>query len=54
MIEYLNHMVDIGVAGFRFDASEWMWPEDLKAILDGVHDLRSDVSVKKVLKKRKF
>lgn len=43
MQDYLNHMIDLGVAGFRFDASKHMWPEDLNAILAGVKNVRSDV-----------
>lgn len=30
---YFNHLVDLGVAGFRVDASKHIWPEDLAAIL---------------------
>ncbi|XP_036902614.1 pancreatic alpha-amylase-like, partial [Sturnira hondurensis] len=37
--EYLNHLIDIGVAGFRIDASKHMWPGDIKAVLDRLHDL---------------
>ncbi|KHJ93843.1 hypothetical protein OESDEN_06242 [Oesophagostomum dentatum] len=44
IIGYLNNLIDIGVAGFRFDASKHMWPEDLGAILDGMKNLRQDVS----------
>ena len=29
---YLNHLIDIGVAGFRSDASKHMWPADIAAI----------------------
>ncbi|KAH7729210.1 Protein C50B6.7 [Aphelenchoides avenae] len=43
MLEYLNRFVDMGVAGFRFDASKHMWPEDLKNLLAGVKDLRADI-----------
>lgn len=45
MQEYLNRLVDMGVAGFRCDASKHMWPEDLKNLLAGVKDLRADVSL---------
>ncbi|XP_046578603.1 alpha-amylase-like [Haliotis rubra] len=41
--EYLNHLVDIGVAGFRVDAAKHMWPGDLTAIFGRVKDLRSDI-----------
>jgi alpha-amylase len=30
--EYLNHLIDLGVAGFRVDIMKHMWPEDLKVI----------------------
>lgn len=29
-VEFLNKLVSIGVAGFRFDAAKHMWPADLK------------------------
>jgi alpha-amylase len=45
MIEYLNSLIDIGVAGFRADASKHMWPADLTALFDGVKNLRTDVSL---------
>ncbi|NXA49128.1 AMYP amylase, partial [Nothocercus julius] len=37
--EYMNHLIDIGVAGFRIDAAKHMWPEDVKATLDKLHNL---------------
>ena len=37
--EYYNHCIDLGVAGFRIDASKHMWPGDVKAIQDRVKDL---------------
>ncbi|KHJ95619.1 alpha amylase, catalytic domain protein [Oesophagostomum dentatum] len=40
---FLNRLVDIGVAGFRFDGSKHMWPEDLEAIQEKIKDLRADV-----------
>lgn len=36
---YMNHLIDIGVAGFRLDASKHMWPGDIKAILDKLNNL---------------
>lgn len=30
---YLNHLIDLGVAGFRIDAAKHMWPGDIGAIL---------------------
>lgn len=41
-IEALNHLVDLGVAGFRLDASKHMWPADLKAILLRVKNLNTE------------
>lgn len=29
---YLNHLIDLGVAGFRFDIMKHMWPQDLENI----------------------
>lgn len=39
--EYMNHLIDIGVAGFRIDAAKHMWPGDVKAILDKLKDLNT-------------
>ncbi|XP_076306624.1 pancreatic alpha-amylase 2a5-like [Tachypleus tridentatus] len=39
IIQYLNYLIDIGVAGFRVDAAKHMWPEDLKALFENLHDL---------------
>jgi alpha-amylase len=33
IVEYLNHLIDLGVAGFRIDAAKHMDPKDLKIIL---------------------
>lgn len=30
--DYLNYLIDIGVAGFRVDSAKHMWPGDLQAI----------------------
>ncbi|CAD5215748.1 unnamed protein product [Bursaphelenchus okinawaensis] len=43
MQAYLNKLTQLGVAGFRFDASKHMFPEDLKAIMEGLTNLRSDI-----------
>ena len=40
---YLNHLIDIGVAGFRVDAAKHMWPGDLTAVMANTKNLRSDV-----------
>ncbi|XP_063154420.1 pancreatic alpha-amylase-like [Candoia aspera] len=39
--EYMNHLIDIGVAGFRMDASKHMWPGDMKAFLDKLKNLNT-------------
>ncbi|KHJ93839.1 hypothetical protein OESDEN_06238, partial [Oesophagostomum dentatum] len=41
---YLNNLIDMGVAGFRFDASKQSAGE-LRGILEGAKDLRSDVGI---------
>ncbi|NWS98909.1 AMYP amylase, partial [Mionectes macconnelli] len=39
--EYMNHLIDIGVAGFRIDAAKHMWPGDMRAFLDKLKDLNT-------------
>uniref|UniRef100_A0A8C5LAX4 Alpha-amylase n=1 Tax=Jaculus jaculus TaxID=51337 RepID=A0A8C5LAX4_JACJA len=39
--DYLNHLIDIGVAGFRLDAAKHMWPGDIKAFLNKLHNLNT-------------
>uniref|UniRef100_A0A8C8VE99 alpha-amylase n=1 Tax=Pelusios castaneus TaxID=367368 RepID=A0A8C8VE99_9SAUR len=39
--EYMNRLIDIGVAGFRIDACKHMWPGDMKAFLDKLHNLNT-------------
>lgn len=34
IIEYMNALIDLGVAGFRVDASKHMWPGDCQVIFD--------------------
>jgi len=41
--EFMNSMIDAGVAGFRIDAAKHMWPGDLKNIYGRLKNLRSDV-----------
>lgn len=38
---YLNHLISIGVAGFRVDAAKHMWPGDLRAVFGRLHNLDS-------------
>lgn len=40
---YLNNLIDIGVAGFRFDAAKHMWPGDISAVLGKLKNVREDV-----------
>lgn len=40
IINFLNELVDMGVAGFRVDAAKHMFPADLKYIFDHIKDLR--------------
>ncbi|PNF32627.1 Alpha-amylase 1 [Cryptotermes secundus] len=39
IINFLNKLVDAGVAGFRVDAAKHMWPEDLQYIYSHVKNL---------------
>ncbi|TSK13584.1 Pancreatic alpha-amylase [Bagarius yarrelli] len=39
--EYLNRLIDLGVAGFRVDACKHMWPGDLKAVFSKLNDLNT-------------
>ncbi|XP_058794696.1 alpha-amylase 2-like isoform X2 [Phymastichus coffea] len=43
IVEFLNHAIELGVAGFRVDAAKHMWPGDLEAIYGRLKVLRSDV-----------
>lgn len=39
LADFLNHLINLGVAGFRIDAVKHMWPGDLGAILSRLNDL---------------
>ena len=41
-IEFLNKLIDFGVAGFRCDASTHMWPEDLQNIFSRLNNLNEE------------
>uniref|UniRef100_A0A0N5BFI5 Alpha-amylase n=1 Tax=Strongyloides papillosus TaxID=174720 RepID=A0A0N5BFI5_STREA len=43
IVDYLNNLIDIGVAGFRCDASKHMWPDDILTILNKVKNLKEDI-----------
>lgn len=38
----MNHLIDLGVAGFRIDAAKHMWPEDLKKIVASLKNLNTE------------
>lgn len=40
--DFLNKLVDYGVAGFRLDAAKMIWPDDLDNILKRVKDLPTE------------
>ncbi|KAI4459929.1 alpha-amylase [Holotrichia oblita] len=41
LVDFLNKLVDFGVAGFRVDAAKHMWPSDLEVIYSRVKDLNT-------------
>lgn len=41
IVDYLDHLIEIGVAGFRVDAAKHMWPHDLYVIYNRVRDLNT-------------
>lgn len=41
IVGFLNHLVDLGVAGFRVDAAKHMWPADLAAIYGRIKNLNT-------------
>ena len=40
--DYMNNLIDMGVAGFRIDAVKHMWPGDLQAIYGKLKNARSE------------
>ncbi|CAL1294452.1 unnamed protein product, partial [Larinioides sclopetarius] len=40
--EYMNKLIEIGVAGFRIDAAKHMWPTDLQAIYGKLNNLKEE------------
>lgn len=42
ILDFMNKLIDLGVAGFRIDAAKHMWPEDLRIIYDGLHNLNTN------------
>ena len=39
--DYMNDLIDIGVAGFRVDASKHMWPEENEQLYGLLHNLNT-------------
>lgn len=42
MVDFLNHLVDLGAAGFRVDAAKHIWPNDLNVIFSRVKNLNTE------------
>ncbi|XP_053668213.1 alpha-amylase A-like [Anopheles marshallii] len=40
-VDFLNHLIELGVAGFRVDAAKHMWPADLEVIFGRLHNLNT-------------
>lgn len=38
-VDFLNHLIDLGVAGFRVDAAKHMWPGDMEVIFGRLKNL---------------
>ncbi|XP_058030497.1 pancreatic alpha-amylase-like [Ahaetulla prasina] len=41
IIDFLNHLIDLGVAGFRIDAAKHVRPEDINVILSKLNNLNA-------------
>ncbi|XP_066304490.1 alpha-amylase 1-like [Branchiostoma lanceolatum] len=41
VVDYINYLISIGVAGFRVDAVKHMWPGDMEAIFGRLNDLNT-------------
>jgi len=41
IIDFMNLLIGIGVAGFRLDACKHMWPGDIQALLNGLNNLNT-------------
>ncbi|XP_045522024.1 alpha-amylase 2-like isoform X2 [Pieris brassicae] len=41
IVEFMNKLIHLGVAGFRIDAAKHMWPEDLRIIYDRLDNLNT-------------
>lgn len=43
IVNLMNKLIDIGVAGFRIDAAKHMWPVDLSSIFSRLNNLNETV-----------
>jgi len=43
LANFMNSLIDMGVAGFRIDAAKHMWPGDLQAIYGKLKNVREDI-----------
>lgn len=41
IVEFMNHLIDLGVAGFRMDAARHIWPPNLKEIYSRLKNLNT-------------
>lgn len=41
IVEYMNKLISLGVAGFRVDAVKHMWPGDLQNIFGRLNNLNA-------------
>ncbi|XP_054088895.1 alpha-amylase 2-like [Zeugodacus cucurbitae] len=42
ILDFLNKLINLGVAGFRVDAAKHMWPSDLKNIYNRLNNLNTE------------
>lgn len=42
VVDFMNDLISLGVAGFRVDAVKHMWPADLKKIYARLNDLSTN------------
>lgn len=42
IIQFMNELLELGVAGFRIDAAKHMWPSDLDAIFSRLNNLSTE------------
>lgn len=43
IVDFMNKLIEIGVAGFRVDAAKHMWPADLYAIYNRLNNLNENI-----------